>query len=248
LPLGSGGQRRPESEAVERCQLAQDAAFGRQNQTYPQGDMASSQGAEGGCGGFPVLHHLGEEVGGGRHRFVLRGVSRGVPPNGTCRHHPRGNRVLPTGDLDQSEGINAAGPDARLDAGGPPLGDGFAGEVNEAIDTDYGLRVELAYVRVPMESADGNAAQFAHARSVAAEDVNLGERVLFVDAPDDGTPHQPRGPGHENRAQGARRRGAGVLGHDQRTASRGQRFDAPSPKMGARLRRNTNYYRRIRIL
>ena len=140
--------------------------------------------------------------------------------------------MLPTGGLDEGKGVNAAGSNACLDAGGPPLGDGFAGEVDEAIDAAQGLWVELARVWIPMESADRNAVQLAHTGGVAAEDVNLGERVLFVEAPNDGTPHQTRGPGHENRGQGARRRGVCVLGHVQRTASRGQRFDASSPKTG----------------
>ena len=134
--------------------------------------------------------------------------------------------MLPAGGLNQAEGVDAARPDACLDDGRPPLGDGFAGEVDEAIHAVQGCRVEVAPVRIPVESADGNAVQFAHAGSVAAENVNLCERVLFVDAPNDGTPHQTGGSGHENRTQGARRRGACVIDHDQRTASRGQRFDA----------------------
>ena len=62
LPLGSRGEGRAESEAVQGHQLAQDASLGRQHQPNSQGDMAPSEGAEGGGPRFPVPHHLSEEV------------------------------------------------------------------------------------------------------------------------------------------------------------------------------------------
>lgn len=169
-PLAAAGEGTGDAELESGQHAGQRAATAAEDHAEAEADDAESQGAGQGGGLFPSDAGIGEEAAAGRSGFVEHLVAA-IAVIAGCGGADEGPGPRGEGGegLDEALGAeDAAVADARAGLGGPTLGDGFAGEVDDGVGGGQAGGGGLAGEGVPGEGAGAGRGTAAEENEIVA--------------------------------------------------------------------------------